>query len=685
MSKRNRARKQQQANAARTTGASVFNLSRRWIIGLILAATFFAFSNSLFNGFAYDDTTQILQNSFIRDFKNLPTALVTEAWFWRAQQDEDPTVEEDKPTTAYYRPMVMIYLMVGWHLFGDSTFGWHLASILMHLLATYLIFLMLEKVTKDMRLTIVATLLFAVHPLRSESVAWISGMTDLFLALFLVPAFYLYMKFRETGRKKYLMWGLLLFLVGAFAKEPAVALPIFIFAYELFIVNEGAALKERLKPAIIFSAIFMAVSVGYFAMRYVALGFILGDPSYVQYTTDQVILTIPLVIWKYIGLLFAGFVALPADLLNLIGVPVEQVNFSLFHATPMVNDVTSLRFILPALGLVALAIALWPLRKNLISRFAVFWFFIHLLPVLNLNAFSADFLVQERYVYISSIGFSLLLAQGLSYLLKKRQATAIRNRRLAEVALVALVVILFSGKAVAQNGIWKDDTTLWTSGAQSAYDQTMPYFILGHRYIDLRQFDKAIEMFEKYIEIDPSNHIVLNNLAASHLYLYEVELAVNPAQADQSRIQRAIALCNDALKITRNAALYDTLGKAYTFTREFMRAHAYFDLGLKLSPTNPILRMHKGATFLIESTPQTVMLNVDLALAQLEMARQVAPGLSDVYKYMAYAFMTKGMTQDAINYFNEYLRLQPYAIDRSIVSKHIQDLSAKLQTAPPKG
>jgi hypothetical protein len=186
-------------------------LKRSHAILAVALAAVAVYANSLWNGFAYDDTTQILQNSFIRDFKNLPTALVTEAWFWRAQQDEDPTVDEDKPTTAYYRPMVIIYLMVGWHLFGDSTFGWHLASILMHLLATYLIFLMLEKVTKDLRLTVVATLLFAVHPLRSESVAWISGMTDLFLALFLVPAFYLYMKFRETGRKKYLMWGLLLF------------------------------------------------------------------------------------------------------------------------------------------------------------------------------------------------------------------------------------------------------------------------------------------------------------------------------------------------------------------------------------------------------------------------------------------------------------------------------------------
>src|SRR5829696_3804783 len=136
-------------------------------------------------------------------------------------------------------------------------------------------------------------------------------MTDLFLALFIVPAFYLYMLYRERGQRKYFAWALVLFLVGAFAKEPAVALPIFIFAYELFIANQERSFKERLRPAIIFSAIFMTVSLGYFAMRYNALGFVLGDPNYAAHNKAEVLLTIPLVVCKYIGLLFAGFVALP--------------------------------------------------------------------------------------------------------------------------------------------------------------------------------------------------------------------------------------------------------------------------------------------------------------------------------------------------------------------------------------
>ena len=111
------------------------------------------------------------------------------------------------------------------------------------------------------------------------------------------------------------------------------------------------------------------------------------------------LLTIPLVICKYLALLIWPF---------------WPVKLSLFHATYLVRSPLSPRFILPLLVILALAFALWKLRSSLAARFAALWFAIHLLPVLNLSAFAEDFMVQERYVYIPSIGFSLLMALGLS-------------------------------------------------------------------------------------------------------------------------------------------------------------------------------------------------------------------------------------------------------------------------------
>jgi hypothetical protein len=243
----------------------------------------------------------------------------------------------------------------------QNAWWWHLINILTHLLAVYLAFLVLEKLTGDLRLSAIATVLFAVHPLRSESVAWICGITDPFLAALLLSSFYFYLRFRESGEKKLLATSLGLFLLAAFAKEPAVALPVFIAAYELFIANRDKSLTERIKPALLFSLMFFAMSATYFAMRYSALGFVLNDIKYTNYALVDVLMTIPLVIWKYLGLL------------------IWPVNLSLFHATPLVKSPFDVRFIFPLIGLIALAAALWPLRKSIPARFAVLWFGIHLL------------------------------------------------------------------------------------------------------------------------------------------------------------------------------------------------------------------------------------------------------------------------------------------------------------------
>src|SRR5882672_471457 len=121
---------------------------RNWILGVILGLTFLAFCNCVRNSFAYDDDTQILGNTFIRNLGNLPKALVTETWYWRVQQDQDPN-KQDKPSTPYYRPIFIIYLMLMWKLFAASASGWHVFNLVLHLLATYLVFLVFERFTKD--------------------------------------------------------------------------------------------------------------------------------------------------------------------------------------------------------------------------------------------------------------------------------------------------------------------------------------------------------------------------------------------------------------------------------------------------------------------------------------------------------------------------------------------------------
>ena len=641
------------------------SLSHKWIISFILVVTFLAFANTLYHGFAYDDTTQILQNEVIRSFSNIPTAFTKEVWFWRVLQDKDPN-KESGPTTPYYRPMFTVYLMVGWFLFDTWAPGWHLINLLMHLLAVYFAFLVLNRITKNIQVTTIATLLFALHPLRTESVAWISGVTDLFLALFILPSFYLYMLYREKNKIHYLTASVFLFLLATFAKEPAIALPVFIFAYEIFIFNREQTLIGRLKPALQYSFVFLLVAVLYFVMRYNALGFILSDARYVSYPFHWVLMTIPLVICKYIGLLL------------------WPVNLSIFHATPMVTTPLSWRFIVPVLIIAALGVGLWQLRDSTVARFAILWFTINLLPVLNLGAFGEEFLVQERYVYISSIGFSLLIAMGLVKIPVEKWF-ALGSRRTAQAALVGLIALLMTGRTIAQNSVWKDDMTLWEHGAAVAPEQPMSHYVLGHKYFNLQQIDKMVTELEQYVEINPNNLIVLTNLASGHLILYQEQLK-RYGKADRAHLDRIIALCEMGLrKAERAPTLLDTLGTVYTYDWElknYERAIWFLERGLEQEPKNPFINLHLVGALLRRADASRG--DYDAALRLLNAVRETQPEIADTYKFFAIAYRAKGQFPEAVENYNRYLKMQPNASDAAIITQQLKDLQAQMDKSSPQ-
>jgi tetratricopeptide (TPR) repeat protein len=656
-----RRKKRTSQKKAESPSAQAPAVARNWILGLILGLTFLAFSNCITNGFAYDDTSQILSNPFIRDLGNLPKALVTEAWYWRAQQDQDPNTQ-DKPSTPYYRPIFTVYLMILWKVFGAWAPGWHLLNIVVHLLVVYLVFLVMENVTKDRRMPAIASLLFALHPLRSESVAWISGVTDPLLAIFLIASLYFYVRYRGEGKTRLLVSSLVLFLFAAFAKEPAVALPIFIGAYELLVINQDKTVRERIKPAVKYSACFLLVSALYFLARYYALGFAVNNSNFKSYPISGIFLTIPLVIWKYVMLL------------------VWPVDLSLFHATPIIKNPLDVEFILPFVALIALAFGLWRLRGSIVARFAILWFAVNLLPVLNLSAFAEEFLVQERYVYIPSIGFSLLVAVAVAKVPIEKWLP-FGSRPVAQTALAGLLVLLLGGKSVAQNTAWKDDLTLWSHGVEAASEQTMSHYILGHKLINLGKYGEAAEQLEECLKLSPDSLIVISNLASANVIMYQNVAAGNPGAADRALLDRALELCEKGLtKASDFPPLWDTLGTVYTFEtglKNYDRAIACFQRGLSFNPENAMITFHLGGTL-------TKKGDLENGVRFLQAALEMDPRIIDAHKFLAYAYRRRGQLKEAVDELSIYLKAQPNAPDAAKVGKDLQDFRAQLQASSPQ-
>src|SRR5262249_41561147 len=148
--------------ASHVSDASALTSSR--IVLLIFLASFLAYANSLGGEFVFDDTDQIVENQNIRSWDNLAKAFTTHVWAFR----ERSGALDAPPPLPYYRPLFTVMLTAEYHLFGLWPQGWHLVSVLLHILCGVGVFYVILMSSKRRIVALLAALVFAVHPVHAE-------------------------------------------------------------------------------------------------------------------------------------------------------------------------------------------------------------------------------------------------------------------------------------------------------------------------------------------------------------------------------------------------------------------------------------------------------------------------------------------------------------------------------------
>ncbi|HVG22011.1 MAG TPA: hypothetical protein VNI02_23455, partial [Blastocatellia bacterium] len=384
--------------------------------------------NALWNGFAADDLSQILNNPFVKKLSNLPLAFTSRAWAYASE-------EAVLSLGSYYRPLVDALFTLNYALFGESAREWHLVNVLLHTAVTLLVFVVLRALTARPWLAAISACLFAVHPAHAEPVAWISGITDLLMAVFLLPAFYFYLRYRESDRKYLMAVSLALYLFALLSKETSLALP-FVIAYcEIFYFKSAASLKQRAFGGFRVASLFIAPTAVYFLMRYNALGAFV-DSSTPHYPFLLSLATVPLALVKYLKLMI-----IPAG-------------YSYQHYTAVVEKAASVAFLAPVALVALLAAAVWFIKSRDL-KFAAAWFILTLVPALEaMRYFDPEYLIQERYLYLPSLGFCLAVAVGIEWLATHGRLAP--RGRVAAIASTIILVLVWGVLHVKQNGRWKD-------------------------------------------------------------------------------------------------------------------------------------------------------------------------------------------------------------------------------------
>lgn len=632
---------------AQLTGARAMLL-----IGLLAIV---AYSNSLGGEFVFDDTDQIVENQNIRSWDNLAKAFTTHVWAFREGAPTAAARSDLPPPLPYYRPLFTVMLTVEYHLLGLWPQGWHLVSLLLHILCAVAVFYVILAMSGRSLVALMASAVFAVHPVHAESVAWVSGMTDPLFGVFFLGSMYLYLKQRGSrsehahGGARGLALSLILFAFAAFAKETALSLVLLIFGYE-FIAN-SSSLIGRLKISFKRSAPYFAVALLYLVPRYLVLGELMWrNPQAPERPLAYTLLTLPLVVCTY-----ARHLLWPAGL-------------SVAYNTHFVTTITSGEFLVPAALLSAAAIALFLYRKK-VSRevwLALLLIGIPLLPVLNLGQVSREeYLVFDHYLYVSVAGLGFMIGLGIARLGAFESGGAQSSmfglrRPVVAVALFAAIAVALTFGATRENGHWANSYSLWSNAARVRPAYWAAHYNIGLALLDSKRFDEAQVSLERANSLNHDEADVLDSLGRAYDGIGDTSNAV-------TSFKKALAINPEMFQS------YNNLGALYFKNGNYELAGANFAEALSLKPAETTSRFNLGLCYSRQRRYSD-------ATRELEQVVSATPNDAEAFYELGLAYERMGRKDEAASAFN---RGQRVAKSRQLADKMADELS-RLQNAGGK-
>jgi tetratricopeptide (TPR) repeat protein len=450
-----------------------------------LALSFLAFvpyANSLLNSFVYDDYFQIVENPYVHSFRHLREIFATTVWSFQGAQG----------VTNYYRPLMSFGYLLCYQIAGAVPFSFHLANILLNIVVVLLVFGVVRRLSGE-RIGLVAAGLFALHPLHTESVAWVAGVTDLELAVFYLLTFLVYLRRSESGKGYGGRAALYAsFVLALLSKEQAMTLPVLLTLFEHFYRDDRATttLREKMSRD--------GPLWGIAGLYLVARGILLGGVAS--------IVSRPGLSWYEVVL--SGVSLLGTYLAKLIW-PAHLSAYYVFHKS---SHLTDRNVLLALLGLAfcgTLFALLWR-RAHLIS-FALILILLPLGPVLNPKWMPAS-VFAERYLYLPSVGFCWLLAWAAVTLWHSEMPRLLSPVSRAVPLLLIAIAFAYAFETVARNRDWRTGEALFVKTLEQG-DASLIRNNLGAIYFNNGNLDGAEREWLEALGAGPTNAFALDNLA----------------------------------------------------------------------------------------------------------------------------------------------------------------------------
>jgi tetratricopeptide (TPR) repeat protein len=606
----------------------------------LLVLTFVVYSPALKNNFVnWDDDVYVLDNARIQSL-----------------DPGDVLGLFVRPYYANYIPLTLLSHAIDYAFWKSNPWGHHLTNILLHCLNTVWVFILsliilvlaqgsppmhvakpAEWIRKQLQTGTVlggtaAALLFAVHPLRVESVSWVSDRKDLLCAAFLLPSTIAYLVFAiQQGERRRSFWlylSLFFFVCAVLCKPVGLVAPVMYAGLDLLLFDMLEWRKRwRRVLKMLLPFLLISILIGGFA---VVLGES-GKPNFAVRDMGQ------------LGRWLLPFFSLTFYLEKLVWparlLPVYPTPDTALMLSGAIIAVLITFFVL---------IMLWRRRPAWLLAWLGYVLFIA--PTFaGIGAGVQPW--ADRYTYLAAVSLCVLCGGGFAVVWAKAGTP---DRRLWRIGLIALPLIIVAGFAlstVRHIRVWRDSESLWSYAIANAPAHPTPYNSLGAVYADRGEYDRAMVMYQRAIDLDAANHRAYTNLAV--LYGTRGDTA------------KAAALFITARRLRPDyVEAYTGLGNLYLQRGHFRDAITEYDAALSVDPALAKAWFNKGLAY--------YQLGIrDSALIMFETTMRFQPRYTNAYLNAAVLYNEKGDTQSAVVMFTKAARLGSPDAQRFLRSRGI--------------
>ncbi len=550
-------------------------------LAFILGLVFLAYFNTLWFTFVHDDRFQILGNTWLRSWKYLPRYFTADVWAF-----EHPVFRG-----TFYRPVFLLWFRLQYLAFGLNAWGWHLCTVLCHVGVTLLVYFTAVRLLEDRLAALFTALIFGLHPTHAEGVAWISGVTEPLFALFLFASYLCYLKKRAEPKRAgvYLVASLVLYALACLSKETAVVLPLIIFACELLWSERRgdswwSTSRIRLLDAGKIVAPYLVLFIAYMLARILALKGFQNTKESNSYLS--MFLTWPSVLWFYIQHLF------------------WPTQLSPFYTRVFYSQIDLHHVLLPAIPVLIGAAGLWVwAKRSAQASVAIIWLVVPILPVLNLRAFIEGHLVHDRYLYLPSFGFAMLVAMGLRRLDFGSRLLGQPALQLGLVGIIGSVMMVGIYQATA---CYADETKFFTYVTSMSPEGHSSQLDLAGLLGSQGHLDEAIKIYQQIWPTQPDNWDVNYNLG----YAYYLTGKLSDADHFLSRAVQIDAVRPDG---------FFYLGLTKLKERDISGAAANVQRAIAIRPDADHYHFALGVIFKLQG-------NLPGALSEFHEELEIAPG-----------------------------------------------------------